>query len=280
MYVLSAALAAAVVILGIISVSAIQELKASRDSISNDSSPELSTLSHEISQLRSTMASASGQALSLNPDEKTITVGGIASTTIQHDKIFISLGVDTRADTAQEAVRLNAEKMENITKAIRDLGIKENEIRTQYFNLGTNYDYKRNELPTVIGFAATNTIAVFTAVSNVTAGKIIDTAVEAGTTRVNDAYFAVSPELGAKLWEQIVANAVLDARLKAEKILEPLDMKIVGIKNISPYDTGYPIYRGTILGATGQEPLAPPLTPFYQGQQEFSVSVSVTFLIA
>ena len=279
-YVLSAALAAAVVILGIISVSAIQELKASRDLIPNDSSPELSTLSHEISQLRSTMASAGGSALSLDPNQKAITVGGIASTTIQHDMIFVSLGVDTRAETAQEAVRLNAEKMEKVVKAVTDLGIKKDEIRTQYFNLGANYDYKRNDPPTLIGFTASNTITVSTAVSNVTAGKVIDTVVEAGATRVDNTYFAASPELSAKLWEQIAANAVLDAKLKAEKILEPLGMKIIGIKSISPYDTGYPVYRGTILGAIGQEPLAPPLTPIYPGQQELSVSVSVTFLIA
>jgi len=275
-YALAAALATAVIVLGIISTMAIGEMRNSRDSI--DSTNSVQELKHEIGQLKNNIATG-GSTLSLNQEEKSVAVTGTASSMIEPDMLQISLGVDTRAETAQDAVRLNAEKMDNIVKAVRDLGIAENEIRTSYFNLYPNY--KRGEPLQVSGFTAGNTITISTSISKIPAGKIIDTAVGAGANRVDSANFAISPELSAKLWEQTINDAISDARLKAEKVLAPLGMKIVGVKSINPFDTGYPIFqRQTVLGDILTPPAAPIITPVYTGQQQFTVSVSVTFLIA
>jgi hypothetical protein len=280
-YALAAALGAAVIALGIIGMSAVAEMKASREFIAPTSSvQELKEIRDEISKLNNSITSNGDSTLLQNEQEKSIAVTGTASSMIEPDSLYISLGVDTKAETAQEAIRLNAEKMDKVVKAIRDLGIEGKEIRTSYFNLQP--DYKYTNPPQLVGFIAANTVTISTSSSAITPGKIIDTAVGAGANRVDSAYFAVSPELSAKLWEQTVKDAVSDARLKAEKVLAPLGMKIVGVKSINPFDTGYPIFqRPTVLGdvAGAPQPLAPS-TPIYPGQQQFSVSVSVTFLIA
>lgn len=280
-YALAASLGAAVIILGIIGISAIAEMKSVREptSITNE---ELKELKDEILQLKGSISNTSSTPLLLSSDQqdRTITVTGTATYRIEPDKLQITLGVQTNAKTSQEAVRLNAERMENVTRALKELGIEEKEIRTSYFSLYPEYSSGR--YPEIEGFNAQNTISITTSADKISPGKIIDTAIEAGANRVDNVNFAISPELSAELWEKVVGNAVEDARLKAEKILQPLDMQILVVKNIEVFDTGFPVSRQTVLGAIGggaiQVPSVP-LTPIYSSDQEFRVNVNVTFLI-
>jgi hypothetical protein len=274
-YALAAALGAAVIVLGVISVSAIVEMQKSKEDLKS-----------EITQLKNSMANGSTSPISISPitmtnnqQEKTITVTGTARSIVEPDKLVISLAVETRAETAQEAVGLNAEKMESVVKAVKELGIDEREIRTSYFNVYPDYD--RSRPAQIVGFVAQNTITISTSATSIPAGKIIDTAIGAGANRIDNTYFAISPEVGAKLWQETVDNALSDATMKAERILLPMDMKIVGVKSINPDYIPYPIFHPGMRTTLGDALLPPSvLTPFYGGNQEFTVNVTVTFLIA
>jgi len=282
-YALAASLGAAVIVLGIISVSAIAEMKGAREPTTSITDEELRELKDEIAQLKSSISNSGSTQLLLssNEQEKTITVTGTTTYRIEPDKLQITLGVQTNAETAQEAVRLNAQKMENVTESLIELGIDEKEIRTSYFSLYP--DYSRGQYPKIEGFNAQNTISITTSADKIPPGKIIDIAIEAGANRVDNVNFAISPDLSADLWEKVIANAVNDARVKAEKIIQPLDMQIVGVKSIEVSDTGFSVFGRTVLSAIGGAAIELPsvsLTPIYSSDQEFRVNVNVTFLIA
>ena len=282
-YALAAALGIAVIFLGMISMSTIAEKQTSSQISEISSDQELDELKNEIAQLKTSIASGGTIPVLLpnNQQDKTITVTGMATYRIEPDKLQITLGVQTNAETAQEAVRLNAQKMENVTESLIELGIDEKEIRTSYFSLYP--DYSRGQYPKIEGFNAQNTISITTSADKIPPGKIIDIAIEAGANRVDNVNFAISPDLSADLWEKVIANAVNDARVKAEKIIQPLDMQIVGVKSIEVSDTGFSVFGRTVLSAIGGAAIELPsvsLTPIYSSDQEFRVNVNVTFLIA
>jgi len=88
-------------------------------------------------------------------------------------------------------------------------------------------------------------------------------------------YF-VSEEVQKQISNEMIGEAVLNAKMKAEKALAPLNMQIVGVKNLNLNDVYYPVYRYDKF-AFAEAASAP--TPILPSDQQVSTSVSVTFMI-
>jgi uncharacterized protein YggE len=126
----------------------------------------------------------------------------------------------------------------------------------------------------LVGYRASNTITV-TAAASQDVGSIIDAATEAGANQVQGVSYFVSEELQQQMNNELIGQAVLNAKMKAEKALAPLNMQIVGVKNLNLNEVFYPIYRYDMSVAAAEG--AP--TPIFPTEQQVSASVSVTFLI-
>jgi hypothetical protein len=76
------------------------------------------------------------------------------------DLAQVGAGVQTRANTASEAVQQNAAAMERLVERLRSLGIERRDIQTSNFNLNAEYDYNnRNGAPPVFtGYMAANQV--------------------------------------------------------------------------------------------------------------------------
>jgi len=221
-------------------------------------------------------------------DNFVLFVTGTAFKKISPDKVSVTLGVETQEQTAQEAARKNAEIMNAVINGLKELGLNTNQISTSYFNVYPVYEYRKVEAcimiyppppecggQVLVGYRVTNTITV-TAPASENIGKVIDTAINAGANQVQSVSYFVSEEVQREMSNQLIEQAVLNAKVKAEKALAPLNMQIVGVKSLNLNDVYYPIYRYD--KAVLAEGVAAP-TPILPSEQQVSASVSVTFMI-
>jgi len=203
-----------------------------------------------------------------------ISVTGTASKDVAPDEVVINFGVETQSLTASDASQQNAATMNNVVKAVKDLGITEQEVSTSRFNIWPNYDKSGR---VITGYTASNIVSVKTE-QLTKASQIIDAAVGASANRVESIFFTLSNELNKQVRDELIADAVQDAKMRAEKALAPLGKQIIGVKSVSLAEFGIPppivpFESRTTLG----DVVAP--TPIFKSEQQVSTSVSVIFLI-
>jgi len=202
-----------------------------------------------------------------------VSVTGTASKDVAPDEVVINFGVETQALSAAEASQKNSATMNNIVEAVKDLGISDDEISTSRFNIWPNYDSSGR---VITGYTASNIVSVKTD-QIAKASQIIDAAVDAGANRVESIYFTLSSELDKQVRDELIADAVQDAKMKAEKALAPLTKHIIGVKSVALSEFGIPppIMPFDMMAKAGVESS----TPIFKSEQQVSTSVSVIFLI-
>ena len=237
-----------------------------------------------VASMQTSQDKAYGQQvpISFTSSEKTITVTGSAATSISPDIVTLQFGVDTEAKTAQEAISENAQAMDSVVTAVTGLGITKDEISTASFSIYPVYNYSVPEPYTGIqktiltGYKASNTLFVKTTKLSLT-GKIIDSAVGAGANRVDSVSFSLSPGVQQATQNDLISKAVLDAKSKAEKALNPLGEKVVGVKsvNLSNFSAPppRPMYYAADVGSAAKD------TQIFSSDQDVTTTADVIFLI-
>jgi uncharacterized protein YggE len=218
--------------------------------------------------------------------QSVVSTSGTATVKVTPDKVSVTIGVETRGETAEEAAAANAELMEKVLQALRDLGIAEEDISTNWYSVSPVYEWMSPPCieiypqppecapkSEITGYSASNSVTV-TLDASEDVGEVIDVAVAAGATNVNGAYFFVSTERQEEIREDLIADAIANARSRADKAADAVEMEITGVKSISLNDVYFPFfYKDFALESAGSTPILP-------GQQEISQTVQVTFLMS
>ena len=215
--------------------------------------------------------------------EQTISSRGHSTAMVEPEKLMITLGVDTVAETASEALAENSRIMNDVTAALLALNVAEDEISTTRINIHPEYGDVPNPITggsswEMIGYGTSNIITIATAQMD-KAGEILDGAVGAGANRVEDVRFSASPETISDVRMDLIGQAVRNALEKAELALEPLEYKISGVKSINVDGASTPgsaTFEDSARYAITLQSAAPPI---FSPDQTVSVSVSVTFFI-
>lgn len=199
---------------------------------------------------------------------RTVTVSGTATVRSQPDEATVTLGVQTRAVTAEAAMRDNANRMREVIDAVRAEGVAADDIATAWVSLYPQYD--ENGIG-IEGYVAENQVSV-TVRSMQAVGRVIDVAVEAGTNLTSGIAFGLSDQ-GAGV-ERALAEAVADARDKALALAETSGAGLGAVVSVSETAAPVPgpIYRG--YGVAEAAGAAPPIQP---PTIETQVSVTVTW---
>jgi len=222
---------------------------------------------------------AFGQQTNTTAIEKTISTTGIATTSVDPDLLNVQFGVETQAKNATGAIDANNVAMNQIIAALKKIGISDDEISTSSFSIYPIYDsisdpktgvYLRSEL---VGYRVSNILLVKTEKLTM-GGDIIDAAVQAGANRVDRVNFSLSPQKQLSVQDQLIEDAVKNAKSKAEKALVPLGQHIIGVKMVSISDNGYqppPVYYDNFMAKSS--------TPIFQSEQDVTTTANVVFLI-
>ncbi|MGI0098017.1 MAG: SIMPL domain-containing protein, partial [Nitrosopumilaceae archaeon] len=175
----------------------------------------------------SVFSEAEAQEVTSPLSENTISVTGTATTKTEPNLLHIQFGVEIQEKTAKEALEANSQLMNSIVEAIKKIGIEDSEISTSSLNIYPIYDQYEDPLTKkytqdLIGYRVSNILSVETKKLDL-AASIIDNAVGAGVNRVDNVYFTLSPDTHLKIKDGLLADAISNAKSKAEKALLPLD---------------------------------------------------------
>lgn len=212
--------------------------------------------------------------------ERTAFVTGSATESVTPDMVTVQFGVDTEAKTAKDAISSNAQMMSTVVNAVQNIGITTDEISTAGFSIYPVYNDSVPDLATgmhksvLTGYQASNTLYVKTTKLSL-AGSIVDAAVGAGANRVDNISFSLSPGKQQSMQDDMLGQAVLNAKSRAEKALDPLGQKIIGVKmvSLSEFNTApVPMYYGAMQSMAKA-------TPVFTASQQVTTTVDVTFLI-
>ena len=236
-----------------------------------------------FASLEMSQKEAYGQQVSIIPAsrERTVSSTGSATASVLPDLVTVQFGVDTEAKTAQDSINSNSQMMNAIVSAVENTGISKDEISTAGFSIYPVYNDTIPDQTTGIhksvlaGYQTSNTLYVKTTKLSL-AGDIVDAAVGAGANRVDNISFSLSPEKEQSMQDDLLNKAVLNAKSRAEKAIDPLGQKIIGVKmvNLSEFNAPPPpIYPGAMSA------MADKSTPIFTSNQQVTTTVSVIFLI-
>ncbi len=161
--------------------------------------------------------------------ETRITVSGTGETQVSADTAVISLGVSARDRDVQKAQQTVNGSIAKIRQALTGIGVKEENINTDYMNIYAVYDYEE-DAEEVKAYNASTTLAVKVTDTDM-AGQVIDEAFAAGANTLNGISFSASDTDAAR--DESLKAAAAEARAKAEVLAEASGLKITGIETVS-----------------------------------------------
>jgi uncharacterized protein YggE len=235
------------------------------------------------------------QNVSNSNSNSTLFVVGNAQSMVKPDKVTLSLSVETTNTTANAALNANSEAMNKALNALKVAGVKENETSTSFFNISPNYNLTDQqgegqyfpppiESRDIISYTVTNSITL-DSYNLLNVSQWIDTAVQAGVNDVSSIYFSLSDEKSEAIKNELLKQAVVNAKSKADIAAAALGLNVIGVKSINIESVGgFPPlppqpFLALEAAGTAAAPKAGPPTPIIAGEQEVTSSVDIIFLI-
>jgi uncharacterized protein YggE len=229
---------------------------------------------------------AKAQYNNSNINSREVTVTGFASRVIKPDKVVLTLTVENEDAKISDAIKNNATSVSKVIEVLKSLGINDEQITTSQYSVNPVYSLERvgdiecshyapPRKECLVGYRATYVLTI-TMDSDANIGKVVDAVSEAGVTSITGIGFTLSEELRKSVMDELIKDAVEDAKSKAEKLLMPLGESIGKVKSMRYYSDYYYPY----FSAPRFTPLYAGLaTPIYVETEQINVSVEVTFLI-
>ena len=210
------------------------------------------------------------------PPQRTVSVSGAGTAYLVPDIAYIYVGVHTEKPSASEAVDENNAQTQKMIEALREFGIDAKDIRTTNFSIWPQdkYDPMTGTPTGQKVYVVDNTVYV-TIRDLDKLGELLDTVIAAGANTVNSVQFDVANKDEAL--KQARADAVKDAKEKAEELVDAAGVKLGDVQTISFFDNvAYPVFDGKGGGGGVAAEAAVPIQP---GQLTFTVTVNVTYEI-
>jgi hypothetical protein len=193
--------------------------------------------------LASTAVGARAQDAGHMFDTTTLNLSAHGQTRIVPDEATITLGVQTTAPVAAQAMSENAAQMSAVTEAVRRAGVADKDIQTSNLNLNAQYVYEQNQPAKLTGYQASNDVTI-TVEDLSRLGPVIDAVTAAGANQINGISFGLKDS----------STAEDQARLAAVKALRAKADLYAGA-------TGYHVARLVSLSEGGGELVPPPPMP-------------------
>ena len=226
-------------------------------------------------------AGASDDQTSSKPSTvATISMTGTAQGSFAPDLGVVYLKIETRDMLAETAKDKNAKIADDVMKALLALGIDEEDIETQNYQICPEYEwtYGSQRKRVFKGYVVTNTMKVSTKDFD-KMGKIIDASVDNGALidRIN---FELSNEKFNEYKTLVLAEAAVDTKNKAEAVISALGADLGDIVSVSGNSRYTPrtYYKSNILEYDAEAVQDVP-TNIQPKDLDISASISVVFEI-
>jgi len=214
-------------------------------------------------------------------DPVTISVSGTGSVTIPPEYVSVSVGVETQAATASEALQANNQLATSATVAITGLGIDDDDLTTSSVSLNPVTKYNSDDgTSTITGFRASNTLSVTVRPQeggddlDTLVGEVLTELVNQGINTINDVTFKADNTTEAT--DTARTLAVDNAYAVASVFAKSACYGIVGVADMKVNDGNIPQpVESDVLFAA-----APSVsTPISSGDITVSSSVDIDYFI-
>lgn len=216
----------------------------------------------------------------------TIEVTGNAAVTIPPEYVSVTVGVETKNESASAALQENNQLTTDVSAAIEGLGIESDDVVTQSIRLSPNYFYNdTSQQSEVSGFTASNTLTVNIrpqddADLDELTGQVLTTLVEEGINNINGVNFLADDTSEAA--DRARTMAVEDALAQATTFASAAGYKIGGVlsMNVNDFNSPSPVsYEDAALGAAPRMASAPIATPVSSGTISVSSAVDIIYFL-
>lgn len=222
-----------------------------------------------VAGLRANPTPAEGATGGVSHGEQQITVTSEGSVDAAPDVAYLSVGVETHAANAREAMDLNGSAMQRVLDAFAAAGIRPEELRTELVSLYPIMSQAPGDpsAPEIVrSYAASNTVKV-TILDLSQTGNVLDAAIRAGATNSYGIEFGVQDE--GKPRDQALANATAAARARAQVVAQQLGVKLGPLTSLAEESTPtVPVAKG-MGGASG--------APVHPGELTFTTRVHASY---
>ncbi len=189
----------------------------------------------------------------------------------------LTLGVKTEAKpTAAQAVKDNTSKMNEIMKALKDIGIEEKDIKTTNYNLNPVYDWTDRSGQRLNGYEVSQNVTLkIRDLEKI--GQAIAKSTEKGANQVGNISFTIDDEFALR--NEARAEAIKKAKEKAASIVSATGIKLGKIVNVYENQVYYPqpinYSKEMALGIGGGGAL--PAPEIQAGENEVVVEATVVW---
>ncbi len=206
-----------------------------------------------------------------------ITVVGRGEAFGAPDRAEVNVGVETFAETVEQASSQNQATVESIMTALEAEGIAREDIQTSNYSLWAEQIYGDRGPEGIAGYRVSNQVRV-TIRDIEQVGDVIAAVTGAGANNVHGVSFSVADP--AALEAEARAEAIANARERAESLAELSGLElgdvtviseVIGQSGVDPYGD-----RGMGGGAMVEGAAGPGISP---GELSVGVEVQVTFAI-
>ncbi|MDM8532398.1 SIMPL domain-containing protein [Anaerolineales bacterium HSG25] len=225
------------------------------------------------------ITSVSAQEDSTNRLPRTITVIGEGRVNVEPDMAQINIGVEVMAPTVQEAASQTSQTMEQLTNALLQQGIAENDIQTSNYNVYAERPFNMMEGPGSSGMSeinyrfSNNVTVIVRDLSKIE--DILGAGIEAGANNIYGVSFGIDDP--SSLRAEAREEAVQVAKAKAEELATLNGVTVGQVVTISEVvNSAMPFANSANLqmseGFGGGGPISP-------GELEVRVQLQLTYEI-
>ncbi len=209
------------------------------------------------------------------PDGTLLEVTAEGKTTRVPDIATIRSGVVSQGLTAAAALSDNAARMARVLAAVKRAGVQPRDVQTANVSLSPQYRYADGKAPEIIGYQASNTVAIrFRDIAR--SGAILDALVGEGANQIDGPTLSIDhPDTAL---DEARVDAVKRARARAELYARAAGLNVARIVSISEggqNEGGGPQPR--LYAMSARADAAP--TQIAAGETDVTVTVSVRFLL-
>ena len=218
-----------------------------------------------------------------------ITVTGEGEVFATPDVATFSFTVEAKENDATTAQNKSSETMSAVLAYLKDAGIEEKDIKTEYYNLSPRYEYPQTTCtawgcppagePKIIGYQVSQNVTVKVRDTE-KAGEIISQVGSKGAQNVSAITFTIDDE--DDLMDEARELAIKDAKAKAEALAENLGVRIVRMNGFWE-EQNNPYYYGkggaNMDMAVAESAVAPRAAELPLGENTVTSRVNISYEI-
>ncbi|MBM7614827.1 SIMPL domain-containing protein [Alkaliphilus hydrothermalis] len=204
-----------------------------------------------------------------------ISVAGTGKVMAKPDIGIVNIGIETSHKDSKIAQEENTKLSNQVMKALKDMSIKADDIKTSSYNMYRERHYNHQNGKTTDGdFKVGHSIEVIVRdIDKV--GNVIDTTTKSGATQVNNIRFGISDT--SIYYQEALRLAVKDANVKATTIADTLEVKVGKPSKVTEGGIAQPYQERNVYYEAMKSMNDAGGTPIASGELEITAQIQVIY---